>query len=463
MNVNAPETDPLAPPLPCGWAWTTFEETCEPVSDGGRKIPQKAYLKSGKYPVVDQGESVIGGYTDDPALLYQGNTPVIVFGDHTRRFKLIDWPFVVGADGVRLIAPSGAWDSKCLWLFFQALAFEDRGYSRHFQFVRKASLPLPPLNEQRRIADRFEEVVSDLDAAVAALERAQRKFALYRAAVLKAAVEGRLVPTNAEYQWQPISAVIESLDQGWSPKCERDASDDPQDWAVIKTTSIQPLRFLEGQNKRLPKALTPRPHLQVAAGDLLMTRAGPRSRAGVACAVKNVRPRLMLCDKAYRLRCKPQLAIPTFLEVVLNAPQIVDVLDTLKTGINDSGVNLTQARFLELRVPLPRLSEQEAIVEAVEDQLSVIDHIEADLETKLKTAQALRQSILRDAFTGRLVPQDPNDEPASELLKRIAAEREERARQAAAAKREGSNPRASRRGRSKTHRYGAQKRGSYSG
>jgi type I restriction enzyme, S subunit len=63
-----------------------------------------------------------------------------------------------------------------------------------------------------------------------------------------------------------------------------------------------------------------------------------------------------------------------------------------------------------------------------EDQISVIDHLEADLETKLKSAQALRQSILRHAFTGQLVAQDPNDEPAAELLKRIAAERAERAR-----------------------------------
>jgi len=78
------------------------------------------------------------------------------------------------------------------------------------------------------------------------------------------------------------------------------------------------------------------------------------------------------------------------------------------------------------------LEEQQAIVEAVEDRLSVIEHLDADLEAKLKAAQSLRQAILHHAFTGQLVPQDPNDEPASELLKRIAAEREQRARTAAA-------------------------------
>jgi len=86
-------------------------------------------------------------------------------------------------------------------------------------------------------------------------------------------------------------------------------------------------------------------------------------------------------------------------------------------------------------VPLPPTAEQEAIVDAVEDQLSVIDHLEADIEAKLKSAQSLRQSILRHAFTGKLVPQDPNDEPASELLKRIAAERAARPHKPTAAKR----------------------------
>ena len=97
-------------------------------------------------------------------------------------------------------------------------------------------------------------------------------------------------------------------------------------------------------------------------------------------------------------------------------------------------------------------------MEAVEDQLSVIDHLEADLATKLQTAQALRQSILRHAFTGQLVPQDPNDEPASELLKRIAAEHAARAVQALAARRTGPKSKTGCPRPRRTPRYGARKR-----
>jgi type I restriction enzyme, S subunit len=103
------------------------------------------------------------------------------------------------------------------------------------------------------------------------------------------------------------------------------------------------------------------------------------------------------------------------------------------TGTKEGMRNVSQESVLDVVVPLAPAAECLALVEAVEDQLSVIDHLEVDLEAKLKSAQVLRQSVLRHAFTGKLVPQDPKDEPASELLKRIAAEREQRARQAAAA------------------------------
>jgi type I restriction enzyme S subunit len=302
-------------------------------------------------------------------------------------------------------------------------------------FLEAARIPVAPSAEQERIADALDELFSDLDAGVAALGRVRQKLKLYRASVLKAAVEGTLTAAVRPYASRPIGEAIASMGQGWSPRCEGIPSSDLAKWAVIKTTAIQPLQYLQEHNKQLPVSLKPRPHLELAAGDLLVTRAGPRSRVGIACLVKQTRPRLMLCDKAYRLRCRTDQLLPAFLEVVLNAPQIVDELDKLKTGISDSGVNLTQNRFSELMVPYPSIADQNAIVEAVEDQLSVIDHLKADLDAKLKSTQALRQAIVRHAFAGKLVPQDPSEEPALELLKRISTEREQRARETAAARR----------------------------
>src|SRR5258708_37683984 len=113
--------------------------------------------------------------------------------------------------------------------------------------------------------------------------------------------------------------MIVGLDQGWSPKCESEPATDPEHWAVIKTTAIQPIDFNNSENKRLPAHLAPRPDITIETGDVLITRAGPRSRVAIACVVKQTRPRLMLCDKAYRLRVKPSVADATFLTYMLNS------------------------------------------------------------------------------------------------------------------------------------------------
>ena len=133
-----------------------------------------------------------------------------------------------------------------------------------------------------------------------------------------------------------------------------------------------------------------------------MTRAGPRARVGITCLVRNTRPHLMLCDKVYRLRCKQDVVNTAFLELVLNAPNIVDELDELKTGISDSGVNLTQKRLSELLIHLPPLKVQEEVVDEVERRLSVIDELEATVEANLSRADRLRQSVLTSAFSGCL-------------------------------------------------------------
>ena len=142
-------------------------------------------------------------------------------------------------------------------------------------------------------------------------------------------------------------------------------------------------------------------------------------------------------------RLTPIEISPSFMLCVFRSFTFGKFVSDLNTG------SLIQHMFTrqldEFIFPLPPLEEQNSIVENVEDQLSVIDRLETGLVAKLESARGLRQSILKHAFTGRLVPQDPNDEPASELLKRIAAERAERAREAQSARRKRPAPRRRRR------------------
>lgn len=188
------------------------------------------------------------------------------------------------------------------------------------------------------------------------------------------------------------------IHQGWSPQCEKDPSESDEVWGVLKTTAIQAGEFLPQHNKRLPINLEPRPTLEVCEGDLLMTCAGPRSRCGVACVVKTVRPRLMISGKMYRFRLDADVALPEYVGAYLQSPSAQIDIDRMKTGVSDSGLNLTQARFRQLRIPIAPISEQRRIVAAIEEHFSRLDAVESTLERGLRSIAALRMSFLTDAF-----------------------------------------------------------------
>ena len=291
------------------------------------------------------------------------------------------------------------------------------------KYLLEYPFPLCPLPEQRAIVSKIELLFSELDNGIANLKLAQEQLKVYRQAVLD--------KTTKTEMFAPINTIIDELGQGWSPKCHNEPSINSEEWGVIKTTAIQAGYFNEKENKKLPADLEPRVKHELKAGDILITRAGPRVRVGVCCLIKKVRPRLINCDKAYRIRLKGDLISPQFFEYILSSPKYARMMENLKTGISDSGVNLTQNRFLDLEIPLPPLTEQYAIVQEIETRLSVCDKVEQDIEENLIRAEALRQSILKKAFEGKLLNEKElvevrmaeDWEPAEVLLERIRAEK----------------------------------------
>jgi type I restriction enzyme S subunit len=294
--------------------------------------------------------------------------------------------------------------------------------------VRESKIPLAPLPEQQRIADKLDSLLSRVDSCRERLDRVPSILKRFRQSVLAAATSGKLTEDWREengidsvWELKPLSDVVSDLEQGWSPKCENHPTSNNEHWAVIKTTAIQELRFDEVENKALPTSLEPRPRFELQAGDILITRAGPRIRCGVACYVPTVRPKLMLCDKAYRFRAIEAHVRPEYVATALNAPAAVFAIDKLKTGISESGMNLTQTKFKELEIPCPSLDEQDEILRRVGDLFSFADNIDMQYQNACKRVSRLTPSLLAKAFRGQLVPQDPNDEPASVLLERIRA------------------------------------------
>src|SRR5665213_108526 len=361
--------------------------------------------------------------------------------------------------------------------------------ARDVEFEKQPIL-LPPTAEQERIADKLDELLSDLDAGVAALEQVQAKLKHYRIVVLKAAVEGALttkwrdknpttepasilltrILTERRRRWEktqiqkfkdagkeppkdwkskykepatPDTTKLPALPNGWcwvrlgqllfeieagkSFSCvPRRAGLD--EWGIIKVSAMSWGFFDETENKTVPVSREIDPYYEIKPGDILLSRANTYELVGASVLVKSCRPHLLMSDKSMRLLHSPNLD-KVWLKTILESPVVRRQLSQKSTGTKEGMRNVSQESVLDVVIPLAPAVECLAIVEAVENQLSVVDHLEADLVAKLKSAQALRQSILRHAFTGQLVPQNPKDEPAAELLKRIAAQRAKLARQ----------------------------------
>ena len=199
--------------LPIGWSWASFSDVLKNVTDSGKKVKQQNYSTVGNFPVIDQGKDLVGGYSDDLALVYEGPLPCLVFGDHTKCVKYLDTMFIQGADGVKVLVPSGLWEPKFSYWALCALVLPDKGYSRHFRFVREASFPVPPLNEQKRIVAKLEALRGHSSRARAALEAVEPLLERFRQSVLAAAFRGDLTRKWREQHpdVEPAEVLLERI------------------------------------------------------------------------------------------------------------------------------------------------------------------------------------------------------------------------------------------------------------
>src|SRR5690606_34204926 len=134
-----------------------FESVCEPLTPA-MKLKRQDYLGEGTYPVVSQEADLISGYWNDRSAVMGIKGPVVVFGDHTCCLKYVDFDFVVGADGTKVLQPLGGVSAKFLYYGLRSQPIQQTGYARHYKLLRETSLPGLSIQDQRRITEHLDGI-----------------------------------------------------------------------------------------------------------------------------------------------------------------------------------------------------------------------------------------------------------------------------------------------------------------
>ena len=375
-----------------GWHGRPLGECIERVKYDS-KIPKSEFLETGSYPIVSQEADFVNGFWDKSTDLFKVERPVVVFGDHTLVLKYIDFDFVIGADGVKVLKPKPFLYPKYFYYFLRSVRLKRLGYARHYRLLANIDVIYPSLSEQERIVAILDEAFEGIDRAIANtkknLANAREVFESYLNSIFMQQdsewKEGTLGEIGGDVYTGPFGSLLHKSDYitGGIP--------------LVNPAHIVEGKIIPDKDKTIDApALERLKNYCLRKDDVVIGRRGEIGR----CAVVTDTEAGWLCGTGcFYVRVFKETN-PVFLAHLLRSRPYRERLEALSTGA--TMLNLSNTSLGALSIRLPVFEKQEIILEGIEAISSQIRNLELTYHKKSRALTALKQVVLQKAFAGEL-------------------------------------------------------------
>lgn len=352
------------------------------------------YMESGDIPVLTPGKTFILGYTKEKEGIFKGPFPVIIFDDFTTATKLVNFPFKVKSSAMKILLPKNNVDVKFIFYFLQTMHFQADTHKRYWISVcAKTKIDLPPLEEQKRIVKKIEELFGVIDEQIKKLEATQEALISYRQSILQQAFSGHQIIKKVKDVGNVVTGSTPSTTH---PEYYGD------EYPFYKPTDLN-------QGYSTDKAVN-----YVSQKGFDVSRQLPEKSILVTCIGATIGKTGLIHQKGI---CNQQInaIIPSkeylseFVYFYAVSPQFQNAIKSNASATTLPILN--KKNFEQLPFPYLSLPEQKAIVKKIETAFAFADKAQEVISASLDQAKQLKQSILKLAFEGKLVPQDPKDKP----------------------------------------------------
>ena len=388
------------------WQKLNLEECIEQVKYPN-KILRKKFLEEGKFPIISQEQEFINGYWTNPVDVFRVNKPIIIFGDHTKIFKYVDFDFVLGADGVKILKPKDFIDSKYFYYFLNSCKIKSLGYARHYRILKELNIRFPTsLPEQKRIVAILDEAFEGIDRSIANTEKnlanSRELFESYLNAIFTQKGDKW---RNIKSQFVPLSTLLsEQPRNGWSPPAIFQTG---EGIPVLTLSAVTGFNY-DGSRVKLTSAPTKeKAHYWLKEGELLITRSNTPELVGHVAIYDGNPQQAICCDLIMKMTLDSTKAHTKFIYYYLRSLAARKYLMSNATGASATMPKINKQVVQNAPIPVFCLAEQKIIVTKLDGIASETQRLESIYRQKLAALKELKQSILQKAFTGELTADTP--------------------------------------------------------